>query len=87
MHIGERFLARRTVYFETWAIDEVARALSADPCLRPWLVPRLFSAHRFAGANLHVPGRAPVPLTTGEQAVLALVDGQRNLHDIAVELA
>jgi len=87
IRIGAGLLARRTVYFETWAIDAVARTLSADPELRPWLVPRLFSAHRLDGATLRVPGRPPVPLTECEQAMLALVDGVRTVRDIAAELA
>lgn len=85
--IGREFLARRTVYFEAWAIDAVASALSADPALRPWLVPRLFAAHHLDGATLHVPGRPPVALTPPQSALLALVDGDRSLPDIAAELS
>jgi hypothetical protein len=84
--VDERFLTRRTVYFETWAIDAVARALSADPVLRPWLVPRLFAAHRLAGSTLHVPSRAPVTLTPREAELLSLVDGVRSVKDIASEM-
>ncbi|MDQ1740967.1 MAG: hypothetical protein QOE53_2619, partial [Pseudonocardiales bacterium] len=87
MRVGERFLARRTVYFETWAIDAVAQALAADPELRPWLAPRLFAAHRLDGATLHTPGRPPVALTPPESALLARVDGVRTVTDIATELA
>ncbi|HEU5271871.1 MAG TPA: lantibiotic dehydratase [Jatrophihabitans sp.] len=87
VRIGAGLLARRTVYFEAWAIDAVAGALSTDPELRPWLVPRLYSAHRLDGATLRVPGRPPVALTGCEQALLALVDGARTVRDIAAELA
>lgn len=86
MRIGENFLSRRTVYFESWAIDSVARALSADAALRPWLVPRLFAAHRLDGATLHVSGRAPVALTACESELLSLVDGVRSVRDIAAEM-
>ncbi|HJQ02752.1 MAG TPA: lantibiotic dehydratase [Jatrophihabitans sp.] len=86
MAVDEQFLTRRTVYFETWAIDSLARALSADPALRPWVVPRLFAAHRLDGATLHVPGRAPVPLTPRETELLALVDGVRTVRDLASEM-
>lgn len=86
LDIGEQFLARRTVYFENWAIDAVARVLAADPAVRPWLVPRLFAAHRLDGATLHVPGRAPVALTPRERALLSLVDGVRTVRDIAAEM-
>src|SRR5690242_11974087 len=85
--LGDRFLRRRTTYFETWAIDAVARALSADPDLRTWLAPRRLAAHRLDGATMHVPGREPVTLAPAEAATLALVDGVRSVTDIAAELA
>jgi hypothetical protein len=87
MHIGDRLLARRTVYFEAWAIDAVARSLSADPEVRPWLVPRLFAAHRLDGTTLHVPGRPSVALDSRESSVLDLVDGVRSVSEIAAALA
>ncbi|HET6209042.1 MAG TPA: lantibiotic dehydratase [Jatrophihabitans sp.] len=87
MDVDERFLTRRTVYFETWAIDSAARALSIDPALRPWVVPRLFAAHRLAGATLRVPGRSPVSLTSRETELLSLVDGVRTVRQLADEMA
>jgi len=87
MHLGERFLARRTVYFEVWAIETLAQAVAADPAVRPWLTPRLFAAHRLDGAQLRVPSRAPVALSPSESAVLARVDGVRTVTDLAAELA
>jgi hypothetical protein len=87
MDVDEQFLIKRTVYFETWAIDSVARALSIDPALRPWLVPRLFAAHRLANATLHIPGRSPVSLVPREAELLSLVDGLRTVRGLADELA
>ena len=87
LHLGEGLLARRTVYFETWAIDAVARTLSADSALRPLLAPQLYAAHRLDGATLHVHGRAPVELTARESTLLALVNGARTVQEIAAELA
>jgi Lantibiotic dehydratase, N terminus len=87
VELGERFLRRRTTYFEVWAIDAVARTLSADPELRPWLAPRLVAAHRLDGATLHVPSREPVALAPDESAALSYVDGARSVQDIAAELA
>ena len=87
LEVGERLLARRTVYFENWAIDAVAQTLSADAELRPWLAPRLFSAHHLKGATLHLPGRPPVALTEAESAVLSRVDGVCSVRDIAAALA
>jgi hypothetical protein len=86
MVVGEQFLTRRTVYFETWAIDSLARALSADPAVRPWVVPRLFAAHRLDGSTLHIPGRTSVALTPRESELLSLVDGVRTVREIASEM-
>ncbi|MEC3993080.1 lantibiotic dehydratase [Actinacidiphila sp. DG2A-62] len=86
LRVGDEFLARRTVYFEIWAIDAVARTLSADPEVRPWLVPRLFAAHQLEGSTLQIPGRAPVALTPAEAEVLSLVDGVRCVQDVAAEM-
>jgi hypothetical protein len=87
VEVGEQFLARRTVYFENWAIDAVARVLAADPEVQPWLVPRLFAAHRLDGGTLHVPGQDPVALTPRESTVLSQVDGVRTVLAVAAALA
>ncbi|MEE1784600.1 lantibiotic dehydratase [Streptomyces sp. SP17BM10] len=85
--VGPDFLARRTVYFEIWAVDAVAKALSDDPRVRPWLAPRRFAAHHLAGSTLLAPGRPPVQLTAAEAELLSLVDGVRPLPELADELA
>jgi len=85
VRVGERPLSRRTVYFEAWAIDTVARTLGADPAVRPWLVPRRLSAHRLAGAILQLPTKQ-VPLAGADRDLLRLADGNRTVADIAAEL-
>jgi hypothetical protein len=85
--VGTRFLSRRTVQFEAWAIDAVARTLSADPALRPWLVPRRRSAHRLTGNTLQVPGRPRITLNAQDAELLSLADGTRCLRDLAGELS
>jgi len=84
---GDRLLARRTVYFETWTVDAVARALGEDPLLRPWLVPRLVAAHRLDGQVVHTARGVPVALSGVEAELLGLCDGQRSVREIAAELA
>lgn len=86
LDVDEKFLTRRTVYFEIWAIDAVAEVLSNDPAIRPWLAPRLFSAHLLNASTLHVPGRPPVTLTPAETELMSLVDGVRSVHEIAAEM-
>lgn len=84
---GEQLLARRTVYFETWTIDAVARSLGEDPRLRPWFVPRLVAAHRLDGHVVHTPRGVPVTLSEPEAELLSLCDGERTVREIAAELA
>jgi hypothetical protein len=84
--VGDPFLSRRTVNFEAWAIDAVARALLADARLRPWLVPRRLASHRFDGNTLHLPGRAPIVLSPRERELMSHVDGARRLREIVAEL-
>ena len=84
---GPSLLARRSVYLETWAVDAVARALSADPEILPWLVPRLDPAMVLDGDVVHRPDGLPVALEPAEAAVLARVDGVRTVRRILADLA
>jgi hypothetical protein len=85
--VAPNLLARHTVYFEVWALNEVARTLSRDPRIRPHVAPRLIASHRLDGQTLHLPDRKPVSLTPAEAALMSLVDGERSALDIADELA
>ncbi|MET9760108.1 lantibiotic dehydratase [Streptomyces sp. NPDC006372] len=82
---GERLLARRTVYFETWAVDALARAFAADPAVLPWLVPARDNSSVLRQGLLHRPDRLPLPVTGAEAAVLALCDGKRTARELAAE--
>ncbi|HEV8164217.1 MAG TPA: lantibiotic dehydratase, partial [Actinomycetota bacterium] len=83
---GERLLARRTVYFETWTIDAVARVLGEDPQLRPWFVPRLVAAHHLDSHVVHTARGVPVTLSEPEAELLSLCDGVRTVREIAADL-
>ncbi|MET9621860.1 lantibiotic dehydratase [Streptomyces sp. NPDC006464] len=83
---GDRLLARRTVYFENWAIDAVARKLSADPTLQPWIAPRRDPGVRVDGLLAHRPEKLPLPLTAAEAALLTACDGDRTVRELAREL-
>ncbi len=82
---GEHLLARRTVYFETWAIDAVARTFSADPAVRPWTTPRLDPGVHVDGGLAHRPDKLPLPLTVAERTLLAACDGERTVRELAAE--
>ncbi len=86
LRLGPGLLAARTVYFEAWAIDALARVLSADPALRPWIAPRRLPAVSLDCAVAHRPHGPPVRLSPAEAAVLRACDGRRLPGDIAVEL-
>jgi len=83
---GPGLTARRTVYFETWAIDALAQTFSDRADVQPWLAPRLIAAHRLDGRLIHQPGRPAVALTEPEAQILALCDGTRTIREIAAEL-
>ncbi|MEO3772669.1 lantibiotic dehydratase [Micromonospora sp. B9E7] len=80
---GPDLLARRTTYFEVWAVDAVAHALEQDPQLLPWLPPRRVSSFDLVGRTLHRSSRPPVQLTEAEAELIDLCDGVRTAREIA----
>jgi len=81
---GPELLDRRDVYFETWCIEALARKLSADPALRPWLAPRLKSSLYLApGGQLYPPDGE---LSAAQLRLLAACDGRRTAQCLAREL-
>ena len=79
---GAELLARRRVYFEAWGIETLARIVSSNPALRPWIAPQ---RHPFipAGARQgHVPALGMVTFSEEEVTLLAQCDGQRVARDI-----
>ncbi|MFE6049786.1 lantibiotic dehydratase [Kitasatospora sp. NPDC056446] len=83
---GGGALSRRTVYFESWAIDTLARALGADPDLAPWLIPSRSAADRLGEGVLHRAGKGDQPLDPLEHAVLARCDGTRTAREVHAAL-
>lgn len=84
---GPRLLARREVYFESWAIDALAARLAAEPGLRPSLAPRLRLGCHLAGRGLRQPGGREIRLTDEQAELLAECDGRRTARTIAATLA
>ena len=80
---GPELLARRTAYFEGWAIDAVADVIAARPEVWPWLRPRVSPSTVVVGRSLRLPFRKPVTLTAPEIRVLGRCDGRRTVRDIA----
>jgi hypothetical protein len=81
---GERLIARRTTYFEVWAIDKVAAAIAGQGRVLGWLRPRRTPSAFVAGNVLHRPHRPPVVLTDAELQVLLACDGSRTISQVLV---
>ncbi|WBB80949.1 amino acid adenylation domain-containing protein [Micromonospora sp. WMMD882] len=84
---GPTPLAVRTVYFESWAVTEVAGALAVrDPRLRPWLVPRRMPFLAVVDDELRLPLTPPLPLSPLTARLLRACDGVRPAGAIAADL-
>ena len=79
---GEQLVARRTTYFEVWAIDKVAAAIAGRGRVLGWLRPRRTRSVFLAGNVLYRPHRGPVTLTDAELGVLLACDGSRTVGDV-----
>src|SRR5580693_506449 len=79
---GEQLIARRTTYFEVWAIDKVAAAIARQGRVLGWLRPRRTRSVFLAGSVLHRPHRQPVTLTDAELRILHECDGSRTIGDV-----
>ncbi len=75
-------LARRTTYFENWAIEAVADAIAGRPDVFPWLRVRREPSAAVSGAVVRLPFRKPAMLSARELRVLSLCDGDRTVRDI-----
>ena len=79
---GEQLIARRTTYFEVWAIDKVAATIAGQGRAAGWLRPRRTRSVFLAGNVLHRPHRPPVTLTDAELRILLACDGRRTVSDV-----
>ena len=76
----------RTTYHETWAVDALADALSADQAVRVHDVPRPAPAAVRTGRRVRRPGSV-VYLDDVERHLVDAVDGRRTVSEIADVLA
>jgi hypothetical protein len=79
---GEQLIARRTTYFEVWAIDKVAAAIAGQGRAQGWLRPQRTRSVLLDGNVLHRPHRKPVTLTDAEVQILLACDGRRTISDV-----
>lgn len=80
--VGPGLLARRTTYFEHWAIDAVAESIAARPEVFGWLRPQAAPSVSVSGAVVR-PARGPAQrLTPVESDVLRRCDGSRTVREM-----
>jgi hypothetical protein len=79
---GEQLIARRSTYFEAWAIDKVAAATAGQGRVQGWLRPRRTRSVFLAGNVLHRPHRKQVVLSDAELQILLACDGSRTIGDV-----
>jgi hypothetical protein len=83
---GPELIRRRTVYFETWAIDEVAAALAGRPDLVHGVPPRRSPASLLDGNRVVKPNGSTETVSEQWARILGLCDGQRTARDIAAAI-
>ncbi|HEV3293328.1 MAG TPA: lantibiotic dehydratase, partial [Streptosporangiaceae bacterium] len=79
---GNQLIARRTTYFEVWAIDKIAAEIARHGRAHGWLRPRRTRSVFLDGSQLHRPHRKPVTLTGDELAIWHACDGHRTISQI-----
>jgi Lantibiotic dehydratase, N terminus len=79
---GDQLIARTTTYFEVWAIDKVAAAITRQGRVQGWLRPRRPRSVFLDGNILHRPHRKPVTLTDAELQILQACDGRRTIVEV-----
>lgn len=79
---GERLLSRRTTYFESWGIDELAEAIAELPGVLDWLRPRRDTALVLEGDTIRYPSGAGRELPALQARLVADADGSRTVRDL-----
>jgi hypothetical protein len=83
---GKELLAKREVYFETWAIDSLAGMLSKDEAILPWVAPRRLPFVRLDGSTVHVLGKGSIKPSAKQLAVIKACNEERTAKEIAAQL-
>lgn len=79
-------IAKRSIYFEDWAIAAVAESVALDERSAPWLTPRLMPYLRIDGPDLLFPGGEALTLERSDRELLLACTGMRTSHQIARSL-
>jgi Lantibiotic dehydratase, N terminus len=85
LRAGKELIASSEVFFEPWAIDQLAAVIAAEPGMAPWIRPRKLPFVRVEGKQARRLGRSWIELTETEAAVLRQCTGHKPACDIAAE--
>lgn len=80
---GENYLAARSVYFESWAIDALAAVASDDAALRPDLRPRRMPGVAVAGQTVRYGRERQIEVPALVADLLAGCDGEVTARELA----
>lgn len=83
---GPNLLRSRQVYFEQWAIDLLAKQLSAEETLKSWIAVRPTPVAQVRGLAVRLPFRPPLALTKEEMAVFVACNGVLTTHQLTEQL-
>ena len=86
LRAGPDLVRRRTVYFETWAIDEVAAAFAGRPELMHGVAPRRSPANLLDGNRVVRPNGSTEMVGQEWAQILRLCDGWRPVREIAATI-
>jgi Lantibiotic dehydratase, N terminus len=81
---GKQILGGSEVFFEAWAIEQLAEVIQEIPGMHEWLMPRRLSFIKLDGDELVEPGGRRMVLSPEQLSVLRLCDGTTRTHDIAI---
>jgi hypothetical protein len=84
---GRSLISSSETFFETWAIDALARVIAAEPGMTEWVHPWLVPYVKHDGDQIVRPAGAPIGLSAAEIAVVRRVDGLTRAGQIADEVA
>lgn len=85
-HPSNTLVEHFEVFFETWAVDAVARAIAARDGMAAWLAPQRVPFLRLDGNTVLLPARPPIGVPDPVAEVLRRCDGVRPAGHIAAEL-
>lgn len=83
---GPSLVSHRSVHFEQWPIDELAKTIAGDARVAPWLRPRRYPFVRTEGGVVRSAVNGKHELTPAQLLLLAACDGQESARQLADQM-